>query len=368
MPRKATTPSSETPTPPAPAGAAAGKRAAMWLEPSQVELARAILDATGMIPAFVGGPESASRTGPPLAESFEGSQPLDDPRRALTALDADLVLFLTSAGQSSADALDDAAALSEARERGLRVASLEPTPASALDSARFERDTGTPEAVRIVPSMRRARVMGHVIELLETVAPVRTLSISLRNGRGQGTLFARLFDAMDIVLALLGEPETIDASVCGPAVPGRVHLAPGDSLRQLRGDLTANLRFAHACAASVSLSDNAGRWFRGVTLVGHGGSLRFDDSSYELIDPTGKTVDASSAHERRGKKATNNAGNDLAAHAIGEQIHAMFDMHAPATPPRSTATVLAMAEAALLSARTGSPESPGTVLRMAGVH
>ena len=33
-----------------------------------------------------------------------------------------------------------------------------------------------------------------------------------------------------------------------------------------------------------------------------------------------------------------------------------------------SAVILAMAAAALLRARTGTPESPGTVLRMAGVH
>jgi len=347
-----------------PAGPATGKRAVLWLERAQEDFALALVRAAGLVPVALGVADAASRgRADALAQAFPDAQHPTDPRQALTTGDADLAIFLSASG--ARDALDDASVLASAAERGVKLATLEPTPASTLDLARFERALGSAEPVRAVPALSRAPVFAHALDLLEQVGPVRTLSVATRCARGQGTLFARLFDAMDIVLSLLGEPETVDAAVCGPVVPGRVHLAPGDSLRDLRGDLTANLRYAGACAASLSLSDNAGRWFRGVTLVGHGGCLRFDDASYEFIDPSGKTVDSSAAGDRRGR--TNpGAAHALAAASCAQQIHAMFDAHAAPAPPRKTATVLAMAEAALLSARTGTPESPGAVLRMAG--
>ncbi|MGP1309870.1 MAG: hypothetical protein ACTS27_06715 [Phycisphaerales bacterium] len=364
MPRAKPT-NDASPTPEPPTGAALGKRAVVWLERAQEPFALALLEATGLKPAALGVSDAASRgRADALHAAFPDAEAITDPRLALTSTDADLALFLSPAG--ARDALDDPSALAAASERGVKIATLEPTPVSTLELARFEKALGSAESVRIVPALTRAPVFTHALDLLEQVGPVRTLSVSTRGARGQGSLFARLFDAMDIVLALLGEPETIDAAVCGPVVPGRVHLAPGDSLRDLRGDLTANLRYAGACAASLSLSDNAGRWFRGVTLVGHGGCLRFDDSSYEFIDPSGKTVDSSASTDRRGRKNPG-AAHELAADACAQQIHAMFDPHAAPRPPRKTAAVLAMAEAALLSARTGTPESPGAMLRMAGV-
>jgi predicted dehydrogenase len=353
-----------TEEPPAPSGPSTGKRAILWLERAQEDFALALLQATGLVPSSIGVADASSRgRAEALSGAFPDAEQATDPRQALATTEADLALFLTPTG--ARDALDDASVLASAVERGLKLATLEPTPASALDFARFEKLLGQDEPVRVIPALTRAPVFTHALDLLEQVGPVRTLSVATRCARGQGSLFARLFDAMDIVLSLLGEPETIDAAVCGPVVPGRVHLAPGDSLRDLRGDLTANLRYAGACAASLSLSDNAGRWFRGVTLVGHGGCLRFDDTSYEFIDPSGKTVDSSAASDRRGRKNPG-AAHDLAASACAQQIHAMFDLHAPRSAPRKTSTVLAMAEAALLSARTGTPESPGSVLRMAG--
>lgn len=357
---KAALPAEDAP-PPTPA---AGRRAVLWLERAQEDFALELLRATGLTPAVLGVADAPSRgRAETLAGAFPDAQHSTDPRQALTTADADVALFLTAGG--AREALDDAAVLAAISERGMKLATIEPTPASTMDLARFEKALGPHEAVRVVPALTRATVFTHALDLLAQVGPVRTLSVSTRCARGQGTLFARLFDAMDLVVSLLGEPDSIDASVCGPIVPGRVHLAPGDSLRDLRGDLTANLRYAGACAAALSLSDNAGRWFRGVTLVGHGGCLRFDDNSYELIDPSGKTVDSSASRDRRGRR---NAGpaHDVAAAACAQQIGAMFDPHAAPAPPRKTATVLAMAEAALLSARTGTAESPGAVLRMAG--
>ncbi len=347
-----------------PAGAAAGKRAVLWLERAQEDFALALLEATGMIPSAIGVADASSRgRADALAAAYPDAQNATDLRLALTTADADLALFLSAVG--ARDTLDDPTALAIALERGMKLATIEPAPASALDFTRFERSLGQPDALRIIPALTRAPVFTHALELLEQLAPVRTLSVSMRGAKGHGTLFARLFDAMDIVLTLLGEPETIDAAVCGPVVPGRVHLAPGDSLRDLRGDLTANLRYAGACAASLSLSDNAGRWFRGVTVVGHGGCLRFDDTSYEFIDPSGKTLDSSSAKDRRGRKNPG-AAHDLAAGACAERLNSLFDPRAVVHAPRKVSTILAMAETALLSARTGAPESPDAMLRMAG--
>lgn len=351
---------------------APSRRALMWLTASQAPLMRRVAELASLEIASWGLADPAT-PGVDAARDAMGSEPFDDIRRALTASDADLAIFATASAGGGPTPLDDAALLRSCGERGMRIASLEPAPATAQAQAALERAVLGPlgeaapatapiELVRFVPAMRRSRGFRAAAEAIERVGPPRTLAISMRGGAGHGSLAARLFDAMDLVLAIVGEPETIDAANAGPASPGGVHLAPGERLRDLRGDITANIRFASGRAASLMLSDSAGRWFRGVTLLGQHGAVRIDDKSFELIDASGQTVDRSRSRISSG--AHDDPG---AAEAVAEQVSAMLDPRAARAAPTPALAALSMCEAALLSARTGQPESPSTILRMAGV-
>ena len=301
--------------------------------------------------------------GPDLAAALH-AEPVSDLRRALASTDADLVVF-AAAGAGQDYVLDDPELLRSLADRGVRLASLEPTPAAAVDLPRFAK-AGGDDLVRFVPSTRRSRGFRSAAEVIQTMGAPRTLAVSQRSGVGQGSLFARLFDAMEIVFSILGEPESIDAGNAGPVSASGVHLAPGESLRDLRGDMTANLRFGGARSCSLALSDSAGRWFRGATLVAQGGSLRMDDKSFELIAPDGRTIDRS-----RSRLASGSRDDPGAVDAIAEQLTQLLDPRAPRLPPlagQGHAAVLAMCEAALLSARTGQPESPTTFLRLAAAR
>ncbi|TVQ59821.1 MAG: hypothetical protein EA379_09830 [Phycisphaerales bacterium] len=334
------------------------------LEPEQVSLVRAIGSLGHLEFVGVGAPASSGAGAARDAAAALESEPADDFRRALASTEARLVLFAASGASDEEPTLDDPELLGECRERGMKIASIEPCPASGMDLRRFEKQGAAigadREAVRFVPAMRRSRGFRAAQEVLESMGATRSLSVSMRGGAAHGTLGARLFDAMDLVHTLMGEPETVDAAIIGPMSEGGVRLEAGESLREARGDMTANLRFASARCASIALSDCAGRWFRGATLVAQRGCLRVDDKSFELIEPSGETADRS-----RSRLSTGSADDPPAAAAIADQITQLLDPRAAPMPPSDLATVLAMCEAALLSARTGQPESPATLLRMA---
>lgn len=350
------------------------RRTLLWFSSSQAALVRKVVELASL--DVVGwGVSDAGGAGVGLAREAFAGEPLDDARRALMTVEADVALIATASAGAGPSPLDDPALLRSCAEKGMKIASLEPGPGTTQAQAAMERapasatTDGAPppplapiEPVRFVPAMRRSKGFRAAAEAIERVGPARTLAIAMRGGHGQGSLAARLFDAMDLVLAILGEPESIDAANAGPASLAGVHLAPGERLRDLRGDITANLRFGSGRAASLTLSDSAGRWFRGVMLLGQNGALRLDDKSFELIDAAGQTVDRSRSRISSG--APDDPG---AAEAIAEQVQMLLDPRAPRTAPTPALTVLAMCEAALLSARTGQPESPATILRMAGV-
>jgi hypothetical protein len=107
----------------------------------------------------------------------------------------------------------------------------------------------------------------------------------------------------------------------------------------------------------LSLSDQAGRWFRGLSLAGESGLIRFDDHGFEWIDPGGRVVEQTEAPRAAGAEP---------AERLADQIVAALEKPNPVPPPARVRT-LAVAGAAILSARTGQPEAPATIRRMANL-
>lgn len=386
----------------------------------------------GLAVVGVGSPEPGRAGALAAAMGIGGGEVRvwDDLRAALATGDAELVLLAAPgdfAGGQRQGAMDaeDAGALAACRARGVRIASIEPMPASVLqlgaavptpsaDAAPGEPGgdviaastgagvvlgPGAPVLVdepepriraraidagggwaRALPLLRHCRAMREAADLFETLGQVRTAVFEGWSGPGQGSLGARLFDAMDTLVWLLGAPEQVDAAYVWPARARPIHATTGETLRGLHGDLTANLRFADGRAASVALSDCAGRWGTSVTLIGEGGRLRVTDDGaggsgggggggtgtggFVWLSADGQTVDASRPARR--KRGQEERADEAFVDAASEQVARLLDQRVPAPAPTDYAAVLAAAGAALLSARTGEAESPRTILRMAG--
>ncbi|MEX2218634.1 MAG: hypothetical protein WD749_07710 [Phycisphaerales bacterium] len=323
-----------------------------WLDPAQLGLVRAVADAAELRIIAAGSPGRASSVAADL-----GCRPLDDLRSAIATTECDLVLIAGPGAFGAGAGSEDAAAAARAAERGTRIASLEPVPASALEFAGGGWGE-SPSPVLFCPAGGHWRALRESSELLGAFGPPGTVAVEAWGAPAEGSLGARLFGALEVIHSLVGEPETIEASfVCAGATAG-IHALPGESLRGLHGDIAATLRFADGRAATLVASDRAGRWGRSVTLVGPGGRLRIDDAGHEWIGPGGEIVDQTTAEAASG-----------ASHAASAIAHSLTRLLEPALPdsvPQDASAVLGIAQAALLSCRTAQGESPATIRRMVG--
>lgn len=390
----------------------------VWLDPEQAPLVRAVAERANLRIVAVGSPaRGRSRE---LAEAL-GGQPLDDLRAALSTTTNAAAAWLAAPGDFGAGSIpSDLEAIRAFRSRGSRVATSEPIPASALERAAGAwgatgigggavggAGTGAGgELLRFVPRTRLSRPVLEAAEVLDAFGPVRTVAFEAWSGRGEGSLGARLLDAMDVIAWLLGEPETIDASYIWPGkgvrdpdstiaagdggsggdgggapgiaagAGGTLHKLPGESLRGLRGDITCNCRFADGRGAAIVLSDCAGRWNRSIALLGPGGRIRIYDDGFEWVAPDGRRIDASRGlggpplppgSDERTAATADGALPGRSAAVFADALHRYFTGREASPAPIDEPRALAMAGAALLSARTGEAESPSTITRMAAI-
>jgi hypothetical protein len=171
--------------------------------------------------------------------------------------------------------------------------------------------------------------------------------VFFRGGLGHGTLTARLFDAMDVVLDLCGPIEAVNAALSGPLqnVP--------DELPDLRGHMTINIRFKPNRCACAALSDSAGGWFRGITVLGDGGCMRISETGFEWIGPDGTMIDQLHEPPQR-----------TPGGQIGLQIRRVLDGKDHSQSPPDCLTLVTLCEAARLSCLTGQDETPAKLKEM----
>lgn len=341
--------------PDTPAVNAPARRVAVWAEPGQAPLVAEIAALAGVQIAAAGSP-SRGQTGA-LAKEL-GCPGQDDLRAVLATTDAEAVLIFAAGDFGLTRDSGDLEAVQGALARGVKVATIDPIPAGLFGGAEQAAAAAARPGVQFLPRLRRARPILEAHEVLGQIGPPRTLSIEAWSIPGAGTLGAALYDAMDFLNWLMGDPRLIDA----------VHLAPGGgagrapaSLRDLHGDLTAVVRFDEARAATLVLSDQAGRWGRAATLNAANGRFRVFDDGFEWIGPEGQRLDELRVGPaRRGDPQPPRHAEQAIARAVAELLG-----DAPADPGGATAeTVMVLCETALLSARTSQAESPESIRRM----
>tara|TARA_R110002072_G_scaffold42064_22_gene119257 strand:+ start:159395 stop:160426 length:1032 start_codon:yes stop_codon:yes gene_type:complete len=332
-------------------------RCVLWINPEQCQLYAGALRDADIELVGAGSPDPA-RTG--QVASDLSTEPIDDLRVAMSSTQADL-LVLASPGSFGDQAQDaDLDALKAAHERNLIVTTLEPIPAivSGIAGTSFAHALSTgalDELARMTPLTRSTPMIDELCTVLETFAPVRSCAITIAAPGAMGTLGARLFDAMDLVRSLIGIPNIIDASYASPAAGRGMHPLPGQSLRDLHGEFTLNLRFSDGRCATVLLSDQVARSTISINMLSGEGHLIADNSGFKWFNPSGEVIDSYTAPE------TEDLSVDPSTRALIAQLIEHTTGVGPKRPPIDYPAVLSMSHASLLSTRTGQGESPRAV-------
>ncbi len=193
------------------------------------------------------------------------------------------------------------------------------TPLSGeIDLLMHEADK-TP-AAKFVPLMRRSIGFGQILDETDQFGMPAAAHCTVLCAPHEGTLWSRLFDAMDFVDHYLGSPDLVHAFHSGGNIP--------DEPNKLRGHMTVQLRFGDQRCATLFLSDQSS-WKREVLVLGDDHSVKVDDGDVSLASL-------------------------IAAGFSEEQTQHTVDA------PR----ILALCEAARLSCLTGNSEQPSKVLGM----
>lgn len=306
----------------------------VWAFSNQQTLIKDMLRKSKAKLIAIGSPKSADAA--ELAENFKADR-LNNLREAILHEQANL-LWLAAPASLEADERR------LIREVGIQTISSEPRPGSISELTDDPNEAAT---AKFLPLMRLSPGFRAANEIFDQVGSMQCVNIALRSCIGQGTLFARLFDAIHFIDSSCGDAEIIDASLAGP-----LGTTP-ETLAGLHGHMTLNLRFSNNCCACVALSDCAGSWFRGVTIMAEGGCIRIDDAGFEWTSSMGEILDS-----HREKKALT-PGELTALHSMH-----LIDSKNTAEPPPDNAKLLAVCEAARLSCRTGQGEVPRRMLEM----
>ena len=180
-------------------------------------------------------------------------------------------------------------------------------------------EAGKLPPAKFIPLMRRSASYGEAQDDIEQFGQPISAHCTMTCSSVEGTLWSRLFDAMDFIHGLFGPPEVVQAFLHSNRIP--------DEPSDLRGHMTVNLQFQHNRVATLLLSDQSS-WKRELQVISEDHSLTFGD------------------------------GDTAIAQLIADGIHSTEVTAADA--PR----VLALCESARLSCLTGSPEQPSRVLDM----
>lgn len=311
-------------------------RVIAWAEPAQDALVEDAVRAADLDLVAVGSSTSAAAGA--LAALLDVPK-IADLRQAAQRDDVDVIWLATH------DPLEaDARRL--LRDTPVISVSTEPRPMVFSDVL---LDPDEARTAPFVPLFRRARGYRAALDVFEDFGPRRSIDVCVAGGPGEGSLFARLFDAMDLLESLAGSANGIHATLAGPlpSVP--------EALADLHGHMAVSLRYADNICASIMASDCAGAWFRRATIVGEERVLTITDTGYALSGPPGEPWETGGGDAVERPSAGALTGMDI--------LRRVGDLD-PGAPPSNVPAVLAQCEAARLSCRTGQGETPQKLLSM----
>ena len=324
----------------------------VWVDDTRLGTVRALLDLMGasVRPIAFGSPRS--RAGSTLAGELDVPM-YDDLRQMLVDRPAAFVLLTTLEGVGGDD-------LPMAVAQGSKVLSIEPVGASPAEHAQAYKivkpadgATRTPGRIVHAPAFDRSAGFLAAAAPHEALGEHRAVQMTHAGQADAGSMFFRLFDAWVSVLDFIDLPERIDAELSPAGSTG----VPDDP-RQLTGRLTAHARLPGVGSAAILVSDQAAELTRRLTVIGDQAQLLITAGGYQLTRTTGEVVD------RHQSDREPNYTEQIAA-----QWRRLIDQRT--APPEHRAErerhALACCLACLLSARTGTPESPQRVLELARV-
>lgn len=336
----------------------AGRRTIVWLDPAQAEFVRAVARAASLEIVGAGAPVP-SQTG--TVANALGCAAADDLRAALASGGCDC-LWIARAGDFGRGE-SDPVAVAAALDRGVCVVASDPVPGNLLAYASSAWSEGAPLAhttPTLLPCGRDIRPLREAHETLATLGRVRVGVVQVVSQREQASLGALLSAGIDMLRASFGDPETVDAAYVAPG-DARTTDGPGESLTGLVGSMTLNFRFPDGRSACLLASDQCGEWGVHATFVGENARVSVDDRGIEWHDAKGRRCD------RLSTPATLEGPDETPGVVeCGEALVRLLDSTMPDRPPQDLGGVLAIAHAALLSAKTRSAERPGTIQRMLG--
>lgn len=298
--------------------------------------------------AAIGGPRRGQLAD--IADAL-GVKLHDDLRKMLVDHPGQHLLLATGEGVGAAE-------LKQARESAATVAALEPLAPETAEAEALgpgAGGAGSAGGVAILPSLRATPAWLSAAEPLQALGKLRSVQVASLGPQPAGTLHARLHEAVEMLLHLLGTPLTVDAALTGG--PSE----PPENLAALTGDLTAHLRFGHGAAAVLHASDRSATWSRRIVVLGEEAQLTLDDVSYSLLSATGQVLDTLKAPVQAADPA------DLIARQWRRLIEAGLPPEWGALKPVDPKAISSCCRAALLSCRTSQIESPSTLLRMGRV-
>jgi predicted dehydrogenase len=333
------------------------------MDPEQLPLIREVIARAPLTPIAIGSSQPAHAV--KLASELD-SESVSDLRSAIAGTGVDLVLL--AAPHEFGATQEHRELIAEASERGVRFATLEPIPSSAIQLASdgwYERDAmglgmHAADRVRCLPLIRDSDALSGASEAIASFGAIRAMLVETWSDRAAGSLGARLYGAIELVTTLMGELESVDAAFVAPESSGSLRPLPGETLRDLHGEFTANLRDPSGRAAVIFASDRVHAWRHALTLTGESGRLHLREAGLEWTSPDGRVVESTTNEAPLGGVVAR------AGESIARAIRTLTDP-ALRSSPRDHAMILATASAALLSARTGQNESPATIRRMAGL-
>ncbi|MEX2213310.1 MAG: hypothetical protein WD768_04235 [Phycisphaeraceae bacterium] len=256
-----------------------------------------------------------------------------------------------------------------ALSQGTTLLTIEPVAADLRQLRGFSDKAVKFSRIIDIPALTAMPGWAGAADPLGVIGPVESLTWLAFFHAHECSLFSRLYEAWRFVVEQCHMPESINASLV--ATPSESQA----DFRAITGSLTAHGRWSDAAGIVMQLSDSAsaqpnpsaarkleapspGGCDRFLHITGQAGRLRVTDHDYELFDQTGKLID------RSAPGALPPGFAELIITALDNLLR-----RPPREDPRArhhAAAALACCQAALLSARTGQPESPEQQLHLGG--